>query len=186
MKQHNSIISLIVGTIVLTVIFGTIYAVGQQILRLSANYPQIQIAQDSALQLENGAVPAVIVSASTVNIADSLAPFSIIYDSNLNPLASSAILNGKVPMLPKGVFENAKARGENRITWQPQAGVRIAAVITYYEKGGVSGYVASGRSLREVEKLEDWVFDLAAWGWFISFAFFAIIIVLKKKLYPTQ
>jgi hypothetical protein len=52
------------------------------------------------------------------------------------------------------VFDNAREKGENRITWEPKEGVRIAAVIKRFEgkTASTSGFVLAGRSLDEVEK----------------------------------
>jgi len=45
-------------------------------------------------------------------------------NENGNPIQSTGFLNGKMPQLLKGVFEFAKANGEDWVTWQPQRNVR--------------------------------------------------------------
>ena len=42
-------------------------------------------------------------------------------------------------------------RGEDRLTWQPEPGVRSATVVVHYQ-GAQAGFVMAGRSLREVGK----------------------------------
>ena len=127
------------------------YAAVQQNYRLNANDHQIELAQQSALALEQGKSPAEIVSANPVDVATSLSPFSIIFDASGSPVASSALLDGKIPTPPPGVLTAALKNGENRVTWQPRQGIRIAAVIEVYKTNTSSGFVLVGRSLREVE-----------------------------------
>ncbi len=45
---------------------------------------------------------------------------------------------------------SASRVGEDRITWQPEPGIRSAVVVVHYT-GATPGYVMAGRSLREVE-----------------------------------
>lgn len=152
-----------------TVIFGTIYVVGQQILRQSANDPQIQMAEDGADKLLNGAVPADLMPAdrSQIDMAKSLAPFVMIFDDKNVLLESSANLHGQSVSLPIGVFEYAKTNGDDRFTWQPEPGVRNAVVLEYHA-GAHPGFVLVGRSLREIEIRSDNLLLLAGFGWIVS------------------
>lgn len=140
------------------------YAIGQQVLRQSANDPQIQMAQDAAAKLEDGQQIQQVVPAEKVNIAKSLAPYIIIFDANGKPVASSAQLNGQTPTIPAGVFDDVRQTGEDRITWQPQPDVRSAIVVTQF-KGPTSGFVLVGRSLREVEQRENGIMLLSLLAW---------------------
>jgi hypothetical protein len=166
------------GVLILTVIFGTIYGAGQQSLRSNANDPQIQLAEDVAVQINGGGDPAKIVG-RPININSSLAPFLIIYDKSGNIVASSAELNGSTPKLPKGVLDNANPR--NSVTWQPADGVRIASVVNAYN----NGYVLAGRNLREVEAREDEQFAIAAIGWLVSVIILTGSILFKTRLNPS-
>ena len=56
----------------------------------------------------------------------------------------------EIPRPPHGVLEYVRDHGEERVTWQPERRVRIAAVVVRYEGKG-SGFVLAGRSLREIE-----------------------------------
>ncbi len=130
--------------------FGTV----QQLYRQSLNDPQVQIAEDTAFAMENGAKPTSLFASSTkIDIASSLRPYTVIYDKDLVPLVWTGTLDGEVPMPPKGVFESAKhtkdGSGENRISWQPQDDVRSAIVVVHVEK--TDGYVLAGRNMRETE-----------------------------------
>ena len=154
-----------------------VYFISQQVLRQSANDPQIQIAEDIVAALSSGKQAADFNISDKINIAKSLAPYSIIYDVNGKPLASTGELNGEIPKLPQGVFESAKSMGENRISWQPQQDVRSALVIVPYP----GGYVAAGRSLREVEIRESNMLKLTGVFWGIAMVVMAILFLFRKK-----
>jgi sensor histidine kinase regulating citrate/malate metabolism len=156
----------LLSVIVVSGLIGLIYAAVQQDIRQGANDPQIQMAEDIAAKLANGEQVQNVVPSEKVDIAKSLAPYVIIFDANGNPIASSAQLDGQTPTIPSGVFDSVRQNGEDRITWQPQAGVRSAVVVTQY-KGQNSGYVLAGRSLREVEKREDNLLLILLTGWVV-------------------
>jgi hypothetical protein len=146
------------------IIFTGLVAVAvQQNYRMSANDPQIQIAEDVSTAINNGsAAPDAIVSPTpTSDIAASLSAFVTVFSSTTTPIGSSVALNGKLPTLPAGVFSYVNAHGEDRFTWQPQPGLRIAAVVTKYG-GAASGYVLAGRSLRDIEVREGQLNIMAA------------------------
>jgi hypothetical protein len=126
---------------------GLAYLTGQQALRMSANDPQIQMAEDAASALNGGASVDSLVPVGKVELATSLAPFMIVFDDSGKVLASSATLHGALPVYPSGVLDYTRQNSEDRVTWQPEVGVRMATVVTRYDKG----FVLAGRSLREVE-----------------------------------
>jgi len=144
-----------------TFIAGTGYFISQQVLRMSANDPQIQLAEDAAQRLNAGEDVARILPDHKVDMAASLAPFVIVYDNVGRPVASSASLGGATPTPPHGVFEFVRSNREESVTWQPRPEVRIASVITRT----AGGFVVAGRNMREVEIREGRVFKLAALGW---------------------
>ncbi len=127
----------------------------QYVYRQSLNDPQVQIAEDFATALDNGATPTALISTSTkIDIASSLRPYTVIYDKDLNPLAWNGEYQTKPPMPPAVIFEDAKGRkgtglGENRVIWEPEADVRSAIVVVHVLE--TDGYVLSGRNAREVE-----------------------------------
>ena len=136
---------------IMTITMGLVYVVEQQNFRMNANDPQIQLAEDFADQLSAGRTVASINTSNTVDMAKSLSLFIFIYDEAGNVVVGSGKLNGQYPTLPAGVLDYAKKAGQNRITWEPQSGLRFALVIIPYS-GAESGFVAVGRSLREVEQ----------------------------------
>jgi hypothetical protein len=132
-------------------ICGLVYLAVQQSLRTSANDPQIQMAEDAANALNDGTTAETLVPAQKVEISASLAPFLMVFDETGKVIASSATLHGADPALPAGVLEYVKQHGEDRVTWQPEDGVRMAAVIVKSK----NGFVLAGRSLLEIEKREN-------------------------------
>ncbi len=149
-----------------TVTYATFYVTIQQTIRQGANQPQVQLAHDTANSIVNGRYQAAIATSIKTDIASSLAPFVMIYDDNANLVASGAVLDGANPVVPPGVIKAATENHDHRVTWQPRGGVRIAAVVVKYP----NGYVLAGRSLSEVEKLEDHVLQLVALGWLVTMA----------------
>jgi hypothetical protein len=140
--------------IAVTGLCGLVYLAVQQELRQNANDPQIQIAEDAAAVLEGGASPESVVPAGTVDIGRSLSPFLMVFDDRGAVAGSSAELHGRTPEFPGGVLDYVRTHGEDRVTWQPEEGVRIAAVVVRFQ-GASPGFVLAGRSLREVETRED-------------------------------
>ncbi len=51
------------------------------------------------------------------------------YDAAGSVAASSGALGGEAPSMPAGVLEYAAGHGEDRVTWMPNATVRLAAVV---------------------------------------------------------
>jgi hypothetical protein len=173
--------------IIITGLSGLCYAAIQQELRLTADDPQIQMAEDAAAKLASGQQTQIVVPAEKVDIAKSLAPYIIVFDTTGNPIASSAQLDGQTPTLPHGVFDYVRQNGEDRLTWQPQPGVRSAVVVTQVQ-GSDAGFVLAGRSLREVEKREDDIMQIAFVGCFamLLVTFFASAILFRKTPYPAS
>jgi TRAP-type uncharacterized transport system fused permease subunit len=154
----------LVIAITITGLVGLCYTVVQQDIRLSANDPQIQMAEDAAARLADGQPLQSVVPAQKVDIATSLVPYMIVFDATGKTLASSALLDGQTPTIPPGITDYVRQNGEDRLTWQPEPGVRSAIVVTQFQ-GPTSGFVVVGRSLREVELLEDHILQLLMLGW---------------------
>ena len=134
---------------IVTAIFGSIDLAVQQDYRQSANDPQIQLAEDVSAALDHGAMPQ-WDAANQIDAGVSLAPFIVIYSATGTPVAASGLIDGKMPIIPAGIFAAVSAHGEDRVTWQAPNGLRFAAVVVSYK----NGYVLVARSLREVEVRE--------------------------------
>ena len=171
------------SVLVISALCGVIYLTIQQTLRLGGNDPQIQMAEDAAAALEAGASADSILPAGKVDIAASLAPYLIVFDANGRAVASNALLNGSIPSVPEGVLEYAREHGEDRVTFQPEQGVRSATVVRA-AAGGQKGFVLAGRSLREVEKRVDLLGLQVGVGWLVTSAA-ALVLVTLLELIPT-
>jgi len=161
----------------ITAICLLIHVVSQQIIRQSANDPQIQMAEDIATTLNKGKQPSDFNSQDKIDIAQSLAPYIMIYDVQGKPLASSGQIDGNIPNLPTGVFDAAKNNGRNMISWKPKANVRAALVVVPYH----SGFVAAGRSLREVEIREGNLNKIIAVFWVVAMLVIGGILLLNRN-----
>jgi|SRR5579859_700393 len=171
----NAAKQFIMLSLILTLACGICYVAVQQTLRQSANDPQIQMAEDTAAALARGETQEAFGgSGKKIDMAQSLAPFLIIFDDNGQPVVSTVQLNGQMSAPPAGVLAYAKAHEENRVTWQPRPGVRNATIIVHYA-GQKSGFVLAGRSLREVEARISAIGRLIAAGWAVSL--FVLLVV---------
>ncbi len=134
-----------------TVILGFSYHAFQQLLRMGANDPQVQIAEDLADSLSNGMPLDVLKpTGGLLDMKKSLSPFFVVYDDKGAAVVGSAMLDQKAPMPPAGSLEAAKNQ-ENRFTWEPTSDLRVATVIKSYTAASSSGYVLVGRSMKETE-----------------------------------
>ena len=154
---------------VATVLAGTVFVVGQQLLRADANDPQVQIAEDAAAQGLTSAAS----GQPAVDMRRSLAPWVIVYGSDRRVVGGSARLDGKLPDFPISTFDNAPPGGEDHITWQPEPGVRAATVVVGFK----GGWIVSGRSLRLVEEREQLVLQLSILGWLVALAASAVAVL---------
>jgi hypothetical protein len=133
---------------------GLLYLCIQQTLRLGANQPQVQMAEDAARALAAGAQPESLIPTGQVEISESLAPYMILYDKDGKVSASNALLHGQVPELPAGVLAYTTNKKDDRFSYQPEPAAR-GAVVVVSAQGGPGGFALVGRSLREVEKQID-------------------------------
>ncbi len=166
---------------VITAVCALAYVTSQQVLRLTGNDPQIQLAQDAAARLSAGEPVASVVPAGTVDVGQSLAPFLIAYDDQGQVLAATGLLHGQPPALPSGVLASVRQQGEDRISWQPEPGVRYAAVVERVS-GPQPGFVLAARSLRETEKRELGVEQLAGAGWLATLVGSLVVVLVVEWL----
>jgi hypothetical protein len=159
-----------------------VYLTAQQSLRMGANDPQIQMAEDAASNLNAGASVESVVPSAKVEIADSLAPFLMVFDDTGKVLASSATLHGAVPTYPAGVLDYTRQKGQDRVTWQPEAGVRMATVVVHYQ----NGFVMAGRSLLDVEIRETYMENISGAAILAIWVITLIVIVLGELVGPKK
>jgi hypothetical protein len=134
----------------------------QQDLRQGANDPQIQMAEDAAARLEGGASTDSVLPPRPVELSSSLDTYVMVFDRADQLLGSSAKLHGNAPPFPSDVLRNATR--QDRVTWQPEAGVRSAVVVQPWR----DGFVVAGRSLRLIEEREQQVLLIAGLAWAVT------------------
>lgn len=182
MKHLDFVNHLAVAAIV-TILCGLVYVSVQQAHRSAANDPQLQVAGDIDNKLRAGGSIDQWIKPDTVDIASSLSVFQTLYDDKERPVFSSGFLNGKMPLLPPGVFDFTRKTGENIFTWQPERRVRIAVVLKATQSPAYS-FIAVGRSLLETEKRQQNLLRMVFIGWLLCtgvIVFHWIIKFLKTK-----
>jgi hypothetical protein len=166
----------------LTMAAGLTFLAVQQDLRIGANDLPQQLAEDGVAALNGGAAPATVVGSGSVPIESSLAPFVAVFDGQGTLLATNGSLDGKPPAPPIGVLRSARASGRDAVTWQPQAGVRIALVALPWN----GGTVVAGRSLRVIESRIDALQVLMAAGLLAGLAVLAVVAAIAAWLWSAS
>lgn len=166
--------------VVATALTVIVYASVQQVVRLGADDLLVAMAEDAASRWDAGAAAASLLPPTQVDVALSLSPYLMVFDGQGRLMASSAALHGQPPPVPAGVFASARERGEDRVTWQPEVGVRSAIVVVPSKYG----FVVAGRSLRLVEQREDVLGHLALALWVLTLAALAAVALALGWLLP--
>lgn len=151
---------------ILTLLGGAAALTMHNMLRGGANQPQIDMTEWYAGEISAGEDPANVIPPGYVDVERSLQPFVIFYDDQGRPMRGTGYLDQKLPAPPPGVFDFVRNSRIEKVTWQPQPGVRLATVIRRVDMKGKSvGFILAGRSLRLVEKQENilWWMALGIW-----------------------
>jgi len=164
--RNNNWLGYSAAILIVTILSGLIYVSVQQSYRSGANDPQLQVARDISQRLNKSQSINELMNGDTVEISQSLAIFKIFFNNNGDPVQSTGLLDGKLPQIPKGVFDFTKANGEDAFTWQPRKGIRMAMVVESVQGLGIA-FVAAGRSLKEVEKRISNLTTMLLIGWVI-------------------
>lgn len=164
----------------LTIAVLLVYGAVQHVYRTSANDPQMQIATDDVLQLNAGVPARHLAAGPTVDLSQSLAVHTTVFDRENRVLASTARLAGSVPTPPKGVMDDVMRNGSHWLTWQPQPGVRVAAVLMRWR----GGTVLVGRSLAPIEERETNLMQLCLAAWVAGIGALALAALVASWLWP--
>ncbi|HYK44401.1 MAG TPA: hypothetical protein VEV83_04490 [Parafilimonas sp.] len=170
------------AAVILTCGILLVYASVQQAHRSAANDPQLQLARDLGIALNSGKTVNNLFPKDTIDIAQSLAVFAETFDEQGNPLRSTGLLNGQLPQPPAGVLDFTKNNQEDVITWQPENGVRMAMVYEKVNAAG-TGFVAVGRSLKEVELRENKLVRMVAIAWIACLAVLLVHLLVQIYLF---
>jgi hypothetical protein len=104
--------------------------------------------------------------------------FTALYDAAGQPVMSDITLHGALPRPPAGIFEYMRTHQIDRVTWQPEQGIRVALVGQRLPNGG---FVLSGQSLLESENREARFHNLMLVIWIFMVAT-AVTLVLRIRL----
>jgi hypothetical protein len=179
-KSYIRIFLAIIGAS--TLMLGAAYTMVQQSTRLSANDQPEAMAQVVKNELESGSSANDVITGQTVNLADNINPFVIITDDTRHVLSSTANLNGKTPLPPKGVFDYTSEHGSDHFTWQPADGVRLATrVISYGNANDSKGFIVTGQSLKPYEDRIGVYGELALAAWLAILAWSFLMLVLPER-----
>lgn len=179
--KNISTLNYLVASALVTVLMLLIYGTVQQTYRTGLDDPQIQIARDLSLKLEQGRSIDPFITGEPIDISHSLSPFIVLYDAQGKAIRSNALLDGKMPQVPAGLFDIAGSTGEHRVSWQPRKGVRMAMVIVKTNTSPLQ-FVASGRSMIEVEERTGQMRVMVFYAWVISLAILSITAILNHFL----
>lgn len=157
-----------------------IYVSAQQTGRQMANDPQIQIARDTRAALEGGQPINALIPQTQTELSTSLSPFITAVSDDGAIVASSARLHGQLRSVPEGVLKNVKANGEQRVTWQPEPGVRMATVVVR-NPASAGGYIVVGRSLSETESRIQQLGSLLFLGWAATLVGVLILVTFSES-----
>jgi Na+-translocating ferredoxin:NAD+ oxidoreductase RnfG subunit len=178
LSNFRTVIIFLLLVALITVIFGTIYATVKQTYRNNANDPQVEVVDQVASLIEQDIpLDAILGGSDQVDMSKSLGLFVMIFDKDKKLISASAQLDGQTPTPPDNTFERAKQDGENRFTWEPKDGVRIAAVLKAVDD---KGYVLAGRSLREVENRQQDLIRIILISWIVAIPL-ALLLTLALK-----
>ncbi len=161
MMKQSLFFSHAAAAVIVTGIMLCMYATVQQTYRSSANDPQLEMARNISNSL-NKSIDYLIVD--FINLTQSLSVFTELFDKNGKTLKSNGFINVHLPQLPQGIFQFVKKNNEDVVTWQPESNVRLAMVIEKVNSP-IVGFVAVGRSLKEVETRESNLVKMVAIVW---------------------
>lgn len=168
--------------VIISIVFVTICYTARGVMRQSANDPQVEVTDQVASIIRQGApLDQIISAAEQVDLGDSQALFVMIFDKDKKLVGTSATLNGQPISIPDEAFDRAKAGSDYRFTREPQQGSRFALVVKAVDD---SGYVVAGRSLAEMEKRATNLYQPLWIGWVLSVLAALFLASLMRPLRP--
>lgn len=167
---------------IFSVVFVSICYSSRTALRQQANDPQVEVTDQVANIIRQGApLDAIVSGAEQVELSQSDALFVMIFDKDKNLAGSSAVFNGQPLSVPSESFDLAKASGDYRFDWQVSETKKIAAVMKAVDD---SSYVLAGRSLAEFDRRAA-VLSQPLWlGWGVSVLLALFLSSLMRPLRP--
>ncbi len=162
-------------SLIILLIFSTIYLVMQQTLRLEANQQPLRIAS----QIQSNWVNGQIMDTSflpKVELSDSAYAFGAVFNENGEVLSTNATFKGSDLDIPTGVLSKARNSGLDKVTWQPDSTHRFAIVAM----AQANNVFVAGQSLRPTEDL------ISQLGLFIGAAMALTLLVANFSLFAVR
>lgn len=180
LERYRVISIFIILVIIFSTIFVSICYAARGVLRQQANDPQVEVTDQVANIIRQGAPLDVIVSgAEQVDLANSSALFVMIYDKDKNLVGSSAVLDGQPLALPADALDKAKNFNDYRFDWQVSEYVKVAAIVKAVDE---TGYVVAAKSLAEYDRRADDLSQPLWIGWVISVLLALLLSSLLRPL----
>jgi hypothetical protein len=161
-------------------VLGAAYAMAQQSTRLAVDDLPLATAQSIKYQLENGSEPNDVVPAIKTDLKNDSSLFVTVTDSSRHILASSAVLNGKTPLPPQGVFDFTKEHGKDQVTWATN-GARVATTAINYGSSPNDGFIVAGQSLKEAEDRINTYGMIAIVAWLAMLIWTSVTLLWKPQ-----
>jgi hypothetical protein len=162
-ERWHALVRWLMPIVVMTILFGTIYVVTQQLDRSQANDTPLRLASQVAAELREGQ-GSTVDAQPHVDLSRSLAPFVVVENAQGISTSGSGFLEGALVSLPTGVLSSAAQSGRDDVTWQPGRGLRFATVTL---KVG-DQFVSAGQSLAPSEDRLGTFQLLIGFGWLAS------------------
>ncbi len=151
----------------------------QQSTRMSADDQPIIVGETILKELSSGAQPSDTVPELKTDLRQDPTVFAIVTDGERHVIASSASLDGKTPLPPKGTFDFTKTNNTDHYTWQPSSDVRLATRMYKYGTDNNGGYIITGQSLKLTENKINTYTVLAAAAWIAVLIWSSVILLTK-------
>jgi hypothetical protein len=104
--------------------------------------------------------------------------FVVFYDASGRALGGTATLHGTLPQPPHGIFNTIQQRGEYKVTWQPQPGIRVALTGRPMPNGG---FVLAGQSLIPSDACTARFYSLLRWMWAFAMLACCFLALFTRK-----
>lgn len=145
MRTIDRLLVWLIALFVWTAAIAALYGAMQHLNRSLADDAPRALASSvmSSAAADGGGMP----HEPPVDIALSREPFFIVYSAGGLPVEGDGFVNGHLARVPEGVLAHARAEGIDRVTWEPQRGLRFATVAV---RDGANVIVA-GQSLAATE-----------------------------------
>ncbi|MEI6728811.1 MAG: hypothetical protein WCK98_04165 [bacterium] len=179
-KRTHIIKHWILPTILLTLVFVTILATAQSVIRTESNEELYTKGVDYRTVLQSGQPSNQLKSLEAVDPYESLSAIVVLYDVNQNVLGSNIVKSREVPKIPSGVLDYARSNNVNRVTWQPYSDLRLSAV-AYKVSGNFNGFVVVAKNQEYTNARINIISKYVGVAWIASLVILLFINTLKDE-----